>query len=87
LDGDTHWHTEACKLFRSSFLRLKFSSTVDYKTLMCNEAYATRLCSHTFSVGLIVEPREGWGLWSMLTPHQTNRTKIVLTFMCMEVTY
>jgi len=27
-----------------------------------HEACATRLCSHTFSVGLILEPREGWGL-------------------------
>jgi len=25
-----------------------------------SEACATRLCSHTFSVGLISEPREGW---------------------------
>jgi len=24
------------------------------------EAYAARLCSHTFSVGLILEPQEGW---------------------------
>jgi len=26
------------------------------------EACATRLCSRTFSVGLILKPREGWGL-------------------------
>ena len=26
------------------------------------EACATRLCSHTFTVGLILEPREGWRL-------------------------
>ena len=33
------------------------------------EACATRLCSHTFSVGLVLEPREGWIVTSsMLTP-------------------
>jgi len=46
------------------------------------EACATRLCSHTFSVGLILEPREGWIVTSyMLVPRQMNRLK------CMEVTY
>jgi len=34
-----------------------------------NEACVTRLCSHTFSVGLILEPREGWIVTSsMLIP-------------------
>ena len=52
------------------------------------EACATRLCLHTFSVGLILEPREGWIVTSsMLTPRQTNRPKRDLTSMCMEVTY
>jgi len=51
------------------------------------EARATQLCSHTFSVELILEPREGWIMTSMLTPHQTNRPKRALTSMCMEVTY
>jgi len=52
------------------------------------EAYATRLCSHTFSVGLILESRKGWIVTSsMLTPHQTNRPKSAFTFMCMEVRY
>ena len=35
--------------------------------------------SYTFSVGLILEPRERW--------FQTNRPKSALTSMCMEVTY
>jgi len=48
------------------------------------EACATRLCSYTFSVGLILEPREGWIVTSsMLTPRQTNRPKTALTSMCM----
>ena len=52
------------------------------------EACATRLCSHTFSVGLILEPWEGWIVTSsMLTPRQTNRPKRALTSICMEVTY
>jgi len=52
------------------------------------EACATRLCSHTLSVGLILEPRVGWIVTSsMLTPRQTNRPKRALTSMCMEVTY
>jgi len=29
-DGGAHWRTEAYKLFRSSFLRFKFSSTISY---------------------------------------------------------
>ena len=42
----------------------------------------------TFSVGLILEPWEGWIVTSsMLTPRQTNRPKRALTSMCMEVTY
>jgi len=40
------------------------------------EACATRLCSHTFNVGLIFEPREGRIV-----------TSSMLTSMCMEVTY
>jgi len=53
-----------------------------------NEACATRLCSHTFSVEFILEPREGWLVTSsMLTPPQTNRPKRALTTMCVEVTY
>ena len=52
------------------------------------EAYAIRLCSHTFSVGLISEPREGWIVTSsMLTPRQTNRPKTPPTSMWMEVSY
>ena len=52
------------------------------------EACATQLCSHTFSVGLILEPREGGIVTSsMLTPCQTNRPKRALTSLCMEVTY
>jgi len=40
-----------------------------------------------FSMGLILEPREGWIVTSsMLTPRQTNRPKRALTSMCMEVT-
>ena len=54
----------------------------------CREACVTQLCSHTFSVGSILEPREGRIVTStMLTPHQTNRPKRALTSMCMEVTY
>jgi len=52
------------------------------------EACMARLCSHTFSVGLILKPREGWIVTSsMLTPRETNRPKKALTSMCMEVTY
>jgi len=52
-----------------------------------SEPCATRLCSQTFRVGLILELREGWIVTSsMLTPRQTNRTKRALTSMCMEVT-
>jgi len=52
------------------------------------EACATRLCSDTFSVGFIFEPREGWIVTSsMLTPRQTNRPKRSLTSMCMKVSY
>jgi len=52
------------------------------------EACATQSCSHTFSVGLILEPREGWIVTSsMLTPRQTNQPIRALTSMCMEVTY
>jgi len=52
------------------------------------KACATRLCSHTFSVGLILEPREGWIVTSsMLTSRQTNRPKRPLTSICMEATY
>jgi len=41
-----------------------------------------------FSVGLILQPPEGWiATSSMLTPPQTNRPKRALTSMCMEVTY
>jgi len=29
-DEDEHWHTEAYKLFRSNFLRFKFSFTINY---------------------------------------------------------
>jgi len=29
-DGGARGRTEACKLFRSSFLRFKFSSTISY---------------------------------------------------------
>jgi len=52
------------------------------------EACATRLCSHTFSVGFIFEPREGWIVTSsMLTPRQTTRPKSTLTSTFMEVIY
>jgi len=52
------------------------------------ELCATRLCSHTFSVGLILEPHKGLIVTSsMLTQRQTNRPKKALTSMCMEVTY
>ena len=52
------------------------------------EACATRLCSHTFSVGLILEPREVRIVTSsMLTPCQTNRPKSAFTSMGMKVTY
>jgi len=52
------------------------------------EACAAQLCSHTFSVGLILEPREGWIVTpQMLIPRQTNRPKRALASMCMEVTY
>jgi len=55
---------------------------------MSYEACATRLCSHTFSVGLILGPQEGWIVTSsMLTPRQTKQPKRVLTSMSMEVTY
>jgi len=58
------------------------------KQWLGSEACATRLCSHTFSVGLILEPREGWIVTSsILTPRQTNRPKRAFTSMCMEVTY
>jgi len=41
-----------------------------------------------FSVGLILEPREGWIVTSsMLTPRQTNRPKRASISMCMEVSY
>jgi len=41
-----------------------------------------------FSVGLILEPQEGWiATSSMLTPRQTNRPKRAFTSMCIEVTY
>ena len=51
------------------------------------EACVTWLCSHTFSVGFILQPRGGWIVTSsMLTPHQTNRPKRALASMCMEVT-
>jgi len=44
-------------------------------------------CVHTPSVGLILEPQEGWIVTSlMLTPHQTNRPKRAFTSMFMEVT-
>ena len=44
--------------------------------ILVGEACATRLCSHTFSVGLILEPREGWIVTSsMLTSRQTNRQR------------
>jgi len=50
------------------------------------EACATRLCSHTFSVALILEPREKWVVTSsMLTPRQTNRPKRALTSIYMDV--
>jgi len=52
------------------------------------EVCATWLCSHTFSVSLILEPREEWIVTSsMLTPRQTNRPKRAVTSMCMEVIY
>ena len=52
------------------------------------EAFATRLCSHTFSVGLILELWEGWIVKSqMVIPRQTNRPKRAPTSMCMEVSY
>ena len=52
------------------------------------EACAIRLCSHTFRVGLIFEPRERWIVTSsMLTPRQTNRPKTAPTSMWMEVSY
>ena len=55
---------------------------------LANEACVTRLCQHTYSVGLILEPPEGWIVTSsMLTPRQTNRPKRTSTSMCMEVTY
>ena len=58
------------------------------KLCFLREACATRLCLHSFSVGLILEPREVWIVTpSMLTPRQTNRPKRALTSMCMEVTY
>jgi len=41
-----------------------------------------------FTVGLILEPREGWIVASsMLTPRQTNRPKRAVTSMFMKVTY
>ena len=44
------------------------------------EACVTLLCSHTFSVGLILEPWEGYIVTSsMVTPRQTNRPKKALT--------
>jgi len=47
-----------------------------------------KVSSHTFSVELILEPREGWIVTStVLTPRQTNRPKRAPTSMCMEVTY
>jgi len=53
-----------------------------------NETCATRLCSHTFIVGWILKPGEGWIVTSSrLTPRQTNRPKIALTSMCMEVNF
>ena len=64
--------------FRDKFLSLLCCGT---------EAYETRLCLQSFSVGLILEPQEGWIVTSSMTPHQTNRPKRVLTSMCMEVTY
>ena len=46
------------------------------------------LVEFCFSVGLILEPQEGWIVTSsMVTPLQTNRPKRALTSMCMEVTY
>jgi len=41
-----HWRTEACKLFRSSFLLFKFSSTINYvnawsASLWRNACYVT----------------------------------------------
>ena len=55
---------------------------------IASEACATRLCSHVFSVGFILEPREGWIVTSwILTPRQTNRPKTTFTSMCMEVIY
>ena len=42
------------------------------------EACAARLCSHTFSVGLILEPREGWIVIDVI-PRQKNQPKGALT--------
>jgi len=65
-----------------------FHLNVAYKCHKETEACANRLCSQTFTVGFILEPREGWIVTSsMLTPHQTNRPKRAFTSMCMEVTY
>jgi len=61
---------------------------ISCKLDISHEACATQLSSHTFRVGFILEPREGWiATSSMLTPRQTNRPERALISMCMGVTY
>ena len=81
------WPRENSQFFLSPMER-RYQSGPGFREFRPGEACATPLCSHTFSVGLILEPREGWIVTSlMLTPRQTNRPKSALTSMCMEVTY
>jgi len=58
--------------------RSDFAPHSDTATGITPEACAARLCSHTFSVGLILEPREGWIVIDVI-PRQKNQPKGALT--------